>query len=104
MRIKHAQLEVKAENTTQARIPPNLDAGYEDIYEAVVESQRLVNSAGSLPIAIRDMTIREVENFGPKSCKRGNWVAISNIEISKTHQNMTIEEEVAECFSTLEGQ
>lgn len=105
MRIKSAELEAKPESTTQAHVPSILDADYEVVYDAAVEPQQQEISTSFLPTAVPEVVAHVNENSGLKSRKRGNWIAISNIETSKKgHRDMTIEEEVTECFSTLEGQ
>jgi hypothetical protein len=105
MRIKGAELEDKAESTTQAYIPPILDDDYATVHDAVLNSQQQDNSAGPLSTAIPEATAHDEENSGPTSHKRGNWIGISNVQISKKENpDITIEEEVTECFTTLESQ
>lgn len=105
MRIKGAELEPKIESTTQAHIPSVIDADYEAVHDAVVRSQKQDSSSrGSLPHSVPEVIVHEDGISEPKGRKRGKWVVISNIETSNKGQgDISIEEEVAECFSTLEG-
>lgn len=103
LRIKGAELEPKPTIHQVASIPPLLEERYEAIQNAVAASQ---NKTTSNPVSLPSVLYSHHISLPLSTSRRKNaWVVVSNVQTDTSNgSDITIEEEVTQCFHTLAGQ
>lgn len=104
LRVKSAELEPKiAAADRVASIPPLLEERFEAIKDAVADFQQKVasNSVASLQ---NESYSRHITLPASLSRRKDRWIVISNVQ-ADIHNggDLTIEEEVTQCFNILAG-
>lgn len=103
LRIKNATLESKEEtDIDDVQVPSLLEDEFLGVRDAVLRSQEsLITTDEILDLS----SVLEPESLQSSSRRLESWVAVSNIclEVKETENNITIEDEVIECFHKLQG-
>lgn len=99
LRIKKAQVVPKEGSHNEVRVPFLLD----ELHSLVEEKATL--SLGRVPNPLLDICRGCSGVLFPQlqSRKRGRWVSITNVQRILDDRDLSIEEEVVECFSILQG-
>lgn len=102
MRIKSAVLEDKDEASINPTVPSQLEEGFEELYNGIVESLQSKQSDAIPPPYEPEAA---VIFFATTSRRIGPWFVASSIHrnLSRGMHAIPIEEEVTECFQTLQG-
>jgi diphthine-ammonia ligase len=100
LRIKEATLEEKPESGVDLIVPPLLDADFSRV-------QTILRGHQSPDTSIRAVSEPDIRksagpSCGPSHSRRGNWVAVGNVQYV-TSQAITFEEEVTQCFREIQG-
>lgn len=100
LRIKSATLEPKSSVGINPQIPPLLEDEYDSIRIAVEESQDMHGPVVDIPKYSPESSVL----YWPPSTKLlGPWVAITNVHRRLVGGEISIEDEVRECFCQLQG-
>ncbi|TFK75784.1 hypothetical protein BDN72DRAFT_929761 [Pluteus cervinus] len=98
LRVKAAELIAKDSVADTLRVPPLFDDEFKNVEDAVNLSEaEHPNESGEVLVA-------QSTHFtqGVQCEKRGAWVSIGNIQRAQNSREVSIEEEVTECFSILQ--
>ena len=100
LRVKAATLEEKSEGGEDLAVPPLLETDFARIQTLLRSDQ----PAGSLTHVVSEPVVRQptVQSCGLSGLRRGGWVAIGNV-LCTIGQDVTFEEEVAQCFCHMQG-
>lgn len=100
LRINGATLEEKQESGGNLTVPPLLEAGFARIQTLLLERHSADAPTRAVPEPVTCRTT--IRHRGLPTSRTGNWVAVGNV-YCEIGQDITFEEEVAQCFHDLQG-
>lgn len=102
LRIKKAKLEDKLNKSPEPIIPTLLDAHFVELEEKLSQAGTVGVISGTIDAVVSEMP-SEPSIQAPTHHERHHWVAIGQVQCRTLQNNLTIEEEVHECFQQLQG-
>ena len=100
LRIKGAILEEKPESGIDLTVPPLLEGNFARIQTLLRGHPSTDNSIHAVSKLVTWQPT--VHSCGSSTSRKGSWVTIGNV-YRATGQEITFEEEVAQCFCDLQG-
>ncbi|KAA1466356.1 hypothetical protein DENSPDRAFT_862415 [Dentipellis sp. KUC8613] len=102
MRIKNATLEPKQPQQVEVAVPELLDEEFFALQDSIARSQDVAGPSTSLAQSLDASS--SWSDFGPRTRRIGDWVAVGNIHrnLEIGPRDITLEEEVRECFQQLQ--
>ena len=100
LRVKDATLVPKEEHSpSELPIPPILEDRFAEVMDAITRTSSIVTSLEDSQNS--GVTVGHPNLHLVRSRKIQDWVAVANVQ--KTSTELTLEEEVMECFQNLKG-
>jgi len=100
LRVKNAKLVTKEVDNHEAHIPSLLEDHFEEVKNAVQESQAQPSPLGAIPFFQKNVELRSLKSVPSTSLRKGSWVVIGEVQasVSQDMGSLSLEDEVKQCF------